>query len=32
MATLIQFSGGKPGGTYHPPVLEDGVIKPGEID
>jgi hypothetical protein len=32
MATLIQFSGGKPGGTYHPPSLEDGVIKPGEID
>jgi len=32
MATLIQFSGGKPGGTYRPPVLEDGVIKPGEID
>jgi hypothetical protein len=32
MATLIQFSGGKPGGTYHPPVLEDGVIKPGEIN
>ncbi|MBC8021370.1 MAG: hypothetical protein H7X78_09230 [Methyloceanibacter sp.] len=32
MATLIQFSGGKPGGTYHPPTLEDGVIKPGEID
>jgi hypothetical protein len=32
MATLIQFSGGKPGGAYHPPTLEDGVIKPGEID
>jgi hypothetical protein len=32
MATLIQFSGGKPGGTYHPPVLEDGLIKPGEIN
>ena len=32
MAALIQFSGGKPGGTYHPPVIEDGVIKPGEID
>ena len=27
-----RFSGGKPGGTYHPPSLEDGVIKPGEID
>ena len=32
MATLIQFSGGKPGGTYHPPSLQNGVIKPGEID
>ena len=32
MATLIQFSGGKPGGIYHPPSLDDGVIKPGEID
>jgi hypothetical protein len=32
MATLIQFSGGKPGGTYHPATIEDGVIKPGEID
>jgi hypothetical protein len=32
MATIIQVSGGKPGGTYHPPTLEDGVIKPGTID
>ena len=32
MATLIQFSGGKPGGTYSPPTIENGVIKPGEID
>jgi hypothetical protein len=32
MAALIQFSGGKPSGTYHPPTLNDGVIKPGEID
>jgi hypothetical protein len=32
MATLIQFSGGKPGGTYHPATTENGVIKPGEID
>jgi hypothetical protein len=32
MATLIQFSGGKPGGTYHPPTIENGVVKPGEID
>ena len=32
MATLIQFSGGQPGGVYHPPSVQDGVIKPGEID
>jgi hypothetical protein len=32
MAALISFSGGKPGGTYHPPSFEDGVIKPGTID
>ena len=32
MATLIQFSGGKPGGIYHPATTKDGVIKPGEID
>jgi hypothetical protein len=32
IATLIQFSGGKPGGTYHPPSYENGVIKPGTID
>ena len=32
MATVIQFSGGKPGGTYHPPSFQDGVIKPGTID
>jgi hypothetical protein len=32
MATLISFSGGKPGGTYHPPSFEDGVIRPGTID
>ena len=32
MATLISFSGGRPGGTYHPPILQDGVVKPGEID
>src|SRR5215470_15736384 len=32
MALLIQFSGGNPGGVYHPPSVEDGVIKPGEID
>jgi hypothetical protein len=32
MATLISFSGGSPGGTYHPPSFHDGVLKPGEID
>ena len=32
MAMLIQFSGGNPGGVYHPPTVKDGVIKPGEID
>jgi uncharacterized protein DUF6111 len=32
MATLIQFSGGKPGGTDHTATTENGVIKPGEID
>jgi hypothetical protein len=32
MATLIQFSGGKPGGVYHPPTVVNGVIKPGEVD
>ncbi len=32
MATLIQFSGGAPGGIYHPPTFENGVVKPGEID
>jgi Family of unknown function (DUF6111) len=32
MATLVQFSGGQPGGTYHPPEIENGVVKPGEID
>ena len=32
MATLIQFSGGQPGGVYHPPTFENGVVKPGEID
>lgn len=32
MTTLISFSGGKPGGTYHPPTVENGIIKPGRID
>jgi Family of unknown function (DUF6111) len=32
MATLVQFTGGGREGIYHPPVIEDGVIKPGGID
>lgn len=32
LVTLVQFSGGERGGTYHPSVIEDGVIKPGGID
>jgi hypothetical protein len=32
MATLISFSGGKPGGTYSPPAFENGVIRPGTIE
>jgi hypothetical protein len=32
MVTLISFSGGKPGGVYHPPSIVDGVIKPGRIE
>lgn len=32
MATIVQFSASNREGTYHPPVLEDGVIKPGGID
>jgi hypothetical protein len=32
MATLISFSGGKPGGTYRPPSFENGVIRPGTIE
>lgn len=32
MATFIQFSGGGREGTYHPPVIEDGKIRPGTID
>ena len=31
-AFLISFSGGAPGSIYHPPRMEDGVIKPGTID
>ena len=32
MASLISFSGGKPGGVYHPPSIVDGVIKPSRIE
>ena len=30
--TLVDFTGGDRAGTYHPSVLEDGVIKLGGID
>lgn len=32
MVTLVSFSGGEPGGTYRPPSIADGVIKPGTIE
>ena len=32
MVALVHFTGGDREGTYHPPVLEDGVIKPGRVD
>jgi len=32
MLVLVQFSGGDREGTYHPPVLENGEIKPGRVD
>lgn len=32
LGLLIRFSGSPPGGTYQPPRLEDGVIKPGRIE
>jgi hypothetical protein len=32
MATLVSFSGGKPGGIYHPPEMVDGVVKPGTVE
>lgn len=32
MVALVQFSGGDKSGTYHPPVIENGEIKPGSID
>lgn len=25
-------SGGRPGGTYHPPTVKDGKIQPGYVD
>ena len=34
LATLIAFGstdGGKPGQTYHPPVVKDGVVIPGHF-
>jgi Family of unknown function (DUF6111) len=32
MVTLVQFSGSDKSGTYHPSVIENGTIKPGDID
>ena len=32
LLTLVEFTGGDPGGAYKPAVIEDGVIKPGRID
>ena len=32
MVALVSFSGGKPGGSYQPAVIENGVIKPAHID
>lgn len=35
IVTLIAFgstTGGKPGQSYHPPVLKDGRIEPGHIE
>lgn len=32
IAMLISFTGAPPGGTYIPPRMEDGVIKPGRIE
>lgn len=32
MAAVISFSGAPPGKTYHPPRVEDGVVKPGYFD
>ena len=29
---LVEFSGGERDGTYRPPAIEDGVIKPGRVD
>ncbi|XSG81328.1 MAG: DUF6111 family protein [Methyloligella sp. ZOD6] len=32
MVVLISFDSGDPDATYHPPVYEDGVIKPGYLE
>ncbi|MEC9367102.1 MAG: DUF6111 family protein [Pseudomonadota bacterium] len=32
VGALISFSGGGPGGSYEPPHMENGVIKPGRIN
>ncbi len=32
LGLLITFGTTPPGGTYHPPHMENGVIKPGRIE
>ena len=32
MVWLVSFDSGEPGAKYHPPVYEDGVIKPGYVE
>lgn len=32
LGLLISFSGGTPSQTYHPPVYEDGQIRPGRLE
>jgi hypothetical protein len=32
VGAVISFSGGEPGGTYRPPQIEDGAVRPGTIE
>lgn len=32
MAVLISFSGVGPGGVYHPPSFDKGVVTPGHVE